>query len=153
MCYLVIKLKVRGLNNVALQVASPQPSAQHCRLLIVVVDCTPQNHDDTEVIAIDQNKNTRPMLALKKKREVEAKAKADEAARAKEEPADNTEASAGDGQPEKVSLLGIGGKKKDVNSQKTKGKKRSPGEIRIQKGNYCIGVTEISYSFCPIGVK
>jgi len=73
------------------------------------------------------------MLALKKKREVEAKAKADEAARAKEEPADNTEASAGDGQPEKVSLLGIGGKKKDVNSQKTKGKKRSPGEIRIQK--------------------
>ena len=78
------------------------------------------------------------MLALKKKREAEAKAKAEEAVKAKEEPATATN---GDdesaAQPEKVSLLGIGGKKQ-ANSKKTTGKKRSPGEIRIQKGNYPI---------------
>ena len=75
------------------------------------------------------------MLALKKKREAEAKAAADEAARAKEEPnGDNGSAA----KPEKVSLLGIGGKKQDNNSKKSTGKKRSPGEIRIQKGNFPI---------------
>ena len=72
------------------------------------------------------------MLALKKKREAEAKAAAEEAVRAKEEPTSGADESAG--QPEKVSLLGIGGKKQ-ANSKKSTGKKRSPGEIRIQKGN------------------
>jgi len=66
------------------------------------------------------------MLALKKKREAEKK-EADDAAAA---------ASAG---PEKVSLLGIGGKKqaKNGDSAANGGKKRTPGEIRIQKGALC----------------
>ena len=75
------------------------------------------------------------MLALKKKREAEAKAAAEEAVRAKEEPASGGDGSAG--QPAKVSLLGIGGKKQ-ANAKKSTGKKRSPGEIRIQKGNFLI---------------
>jgi hypothetical protein len=77
------------------------------------------------------------MLALKKKREAEAKAKAEEAARAKEEPpADN----GGEAKTEKVSLFGIGGEKKNKNGDGKTGKKRSPGEIRIQKGNFRIRV-------------
>ena len=71
------------------------------------------------------------MLALKKKREAEAKAAAEEAARAKEEPAS---AENGAGKTEKVSLFGIGGQKKNKNGDGKTGKKRSPGEIRIQKG-------------------
>ena len=60
------------------------------------------------------------MLALKKKREAEAKKAAE---------------SGSDSGPEKVSLLGIGGKKTTRNGDnKTGGKKRTPGEIRIQKG-------------------
>lgn len=67
------------------------------------------------------------MLALKKKREAEAKAKAEAAAQA---PPDSQPSS----EP-KVSLLGIGGKKKkDKSEGKSGGKKRTPGEIRIQKG-------------------
>lgn len=63
------------------------------------------------------------MLALKKKKEAAAAAAAAEAA---ENPSSG---------PPKVSLLGIGGKK----TQKKEGsngnaKKRTPGEIRIQKG-------------------
>ena len=65
------------------------------------------------------------MLALKKKKEQEAKAKAEAEASgntsAQEPPA-----------TQKVSLLGVGGKKKATNGGG--GKKRSPGEIRIQKG-------------------
>ena len=65
------------------------------------------------------------MLALKKKREAEAKAAA-EAPPTAEEP--NSEA--------KVSLLGIGGKKKTKSTESTAAKRRTPGEIRIQKGAY-----------------
>ena len=69
------------------------------------------------------------MLALKKKREAEAKAKAEAAAKAP--PADSEPSE----EPKKVSLLGIGGKKKkDKAEGKNGGKKRTPGEIRIQKG-------------------
>mmetsp|Transcript_22461 Transcript_22461/g.45232 ORF Transcript_22461/g.45232 Transcript_22461/m.45232 type:complete len:223 (-) Transcript_22461:252-920(-) len=76
------------------------------------------------------------MLALKKKREAEAKAKAAAAAAAppSSEPApmavDSTSSSSN-----KVSLLGIGGKKKksEDGAAKNGTKKRSPGEIRIQK--------------------
>jgi hypothetical protein len=68
------------------------------------------------------------MLALKKKREAEAAAvKAAAAAEAKQEPGD----AAG---PQKVSLFGIGGEKKTKNGDSKTGKKRTPGEIRIQKG-------------------
>lgn len=80
------------------------------------------------------------MLALKKKREAEAKAAAEEAARAKQEPSGGNGA---EGKSEKVSLLGIGGKKKNKNGDGKTGKKRSPGEIRIQKGNFCIRVSAV----------
>jgi hypothetical protein len=64
------------------------------------------------------------MLALKKKREAEAKAAA---AAPADEPAP----------VEKVSLLGIGGKKMTKsNESASTTKKRTPGEIRIQKGAY-----------------
>ena len=73
------------------------------------------------------------MLALKKKREAEAKAKA-EAAEASSGPDAPKEASSAG----KISLLGVGGSKKktgtDGNGKATGGKKRTPGEIRIQKG-------------------
>ena len=72
------------------------------------------------------------MLALKKKREAEAK-------RAEEEQQASTEGN--EKGTEKVSLLGIGGKKtKNGELGKTGAKKRTPGEIRIQKGTF-------SYSF------
>ena len=92
------------------------------------------------------------MLALKKKREAEQKAAAAAAAEASSSPAtedtpvaavtpqngDNHEAG-----PAKISLLGIGGIKKKDTSATGNGnsinnnnmKKRTPGEIRIQKGN------------------
>jgi hypothetical protein len=54
------------------------------------------------------------MLALKKKREADA-------------------ADAASGAP-KVNLLGVGGNKVKSSSTASAGKKRSPGEIRIQKG-------------------
>jgi hypothetical protein len=79
------------------------------------------------------------MLALKKKREAEAKVAAEEKAEADkmqvEAPASASAAATG---PAKVSLLGIGGKKKTTKNgeSKTGGKKRSPGEIRIQKGTF-----------------
>ena len=72
------------------------------------------------------------MLALKKKREKEKKeaeeAATREAAAAAESPA---EAPSEGGQ---VSLFGIGGQKKSKKDEGEKTKK-SPGEIRIQKGN------------------
>jgi hypothetical protein len=64
------------------------------------------------------------MLALKKKREAEAKAAAEAPAATAEQPAST----------EKVSLLGIGGKKKTKSGENSGTKKRTPGEIRIQKG-------------------
>jgi hypothetical protein len=73
------------------------------------------------------------MLALKKKREAEAKLAAEEKA---EQDKMEVECPGSTSGPEKVSLLGIGGNKKKTKNgeSKTGGKKRSPGEIRIQKG-------------------
>ena len=64
------------------------------------------------------------MLALKKKREAEKKAAAEN----------------NNGDSKKVSLLGVDGKK-NIKSATT-GKKRTPGEIRIQKGKktICFGI-------------
>jgi hypothetical protein len=76
------------------------------------------------------------MLALKKKREAEAKAKADEEAAMATTTEEVVSSAPGTTAPAaKVSLLGIGGKKKkDGTGGATGQKKRSPGEIRIQKG-------------------
>mmetsp|Transcript_33239 Transcript_33239/g.79406 ORF Transcript_33239/g.79406 Transcript_33239/m.79406 type:complete len:131 (+) Transcript_33239:147-539(+) len=73
------------------------------------------------------------MLALKKKREAEAKAKAEAEAAAK---ANGTATVQAPADSNKVSLLGIGGKKKKANDGNGASgkKKRTPGEIRIQKG-------------------
>lgn len=72
------------------------------------------------------------MLALKKKREAEAKAKAEAEAAAK---ANGTATVQAPADSNKVSLLGIGGKKKKANDGNGASgkKKRTPGEIRIQK--------------------
>ena len=70
------------------------------------------------------------MLALKKKREAEKKAAAAAAAAAEAE-GKTVEEPKG---TEKVSLLGIGGKKKTKSGESTGTKKRTPGELRIQKG-------------------
>jgi hypothetical protein len=69
------------------------------------------------------------MLALKKKREAEA------AAKKLEEPVEAAPEEGGGGGG-KVSLLGIGGQKKtkSADGASNTGKKRTPGEIRIQKG-------------------
>jgi hypothetical protein len=88
------------------------------------------------------------MLALKKKREAEAKAKAEADAAAVSEgvtggavqtpgsaPTTTTTSSSSSSSSHKVSLLGIGGKKTKADGSAMNGqKKRSPGEIRIQKG-------------------
>lgn len=79
------------------------------------------------------------MLALKKKREAEAKAKAEaEAAAAAAAPQaeEPTESKTGVGTKKKISLMGVGGKKKKDKKDddgKGTGKRRTPGEIRIQK--------------------
>ena len=81
------------------------------------------------------------MLALKKKREAEAKAKAEAEAAAAASPGGKDGASAQ--APEKVSILGIGGKKKkDSGKDGAGGKKRTPGEIRIQKGEAAFDPTK-----------
>ena len=69
------------------------------------------------------------MLALKKKREAELKAKKAESSAAVSTP--STEAPTN-----KISLLGVGGKKTKASSDNgtTEGKRMTPGEIRIQKG-------------------
>jgi hypothetical protein len=69
------------------------------------------------------------MLALKKKREAEKK-KAEEEAAAK--PAD-APAAVESGDKNKVSLFGIGGQKKNKKGEQA-GTRKTPGEIRIQKG-------------------
>jgi hypothetical protein len=81
------------------------------------------------------------MLALKKKRETEAKQAAEAAAAAAAAEAQGKEGGEAEATQaesvEKVSLLGIGGKKKSKNGgggPDGKVKKRTPGEIRIQKG-------------------
>ncbi len=75
------------------------------------------------------------MLALKKKREQQRKAaeeaaKAEAAAPSVSAPADGAAPAAEGGQ---VSLFGIGGQKKTKKGE-TSGTKKTPGEIRIQKG-------------------
>ena len=93
------------------------------------------------------------MLALKKKREAEAKAKAEEAALAAanggavQTPGTAPSATATTNEPKKVSLLGVGGKKKQSGAGGPKQKKRSPGEIRIQKGER---VREIVFVDCCV---
>jgi hypothetical protein len=88
------------------------------------------------------------MLALKKKREAEAKAKAEAEAAAASSvegavqspgsaPSSASGGAATESSSNKVSLLGVGGKKKKADGAGVVGngqKKRSPGEIRIQKG-------------------
>jgi len=64
------------------------------------------------------------MLALKKKREAEKKKAAES----------GSSETAG---PAKVSLLGVGGKK-TTKGDGSSGRKRSPGEIRIQKGKLVV---------------
>lgn len=70
------------------------------------------------------------MLALKKKREAEA-AKTKEEETQNNSNANETENTSSQG---KVSLLGVGGKKTTDKSSASGTKKRSPGELRIQKG-------------------
>jgi hypothetical protein len=116
------------------------------------------------------------MLALKKKREAEAKAKAESEAAAALSgegavqspgcaPSSASGGAAAESSSNKVSLLGIGGKKKKADGAGVGGngqKKRSPGEIRIQKGEFgyvydhrvssgeegCVG-DSIAYLFRP----
>ena len=78
------------------------------------------------------------MLALKKKREAEA------AAKKLEEPVEAAPEEGGGGG--KVSLLGIGGQKKtkSADGAANTGKKRTPGEIRIQKGALMVWIGLIS---------
>ena len=71
------------------------------------------------------------MLALKKKREAERK----EAEEAKNNAAIAGEATGPAVPGGTVSLFGIGGEKKTKKGE-GQGKKRSPGEIRIQKGKF-----------------
>eukprot|EP00978_Attheya_sp_CCMP212_P005522 scaffold12406_cov55-Attheya_sp.AAC.1 len=72
------------------------------------------------------------MLALKKRREAEAKAKAEAEAAAGE--GGSSPPGAPGNETKKVSLLGIGGKKNaSKGGNGSGGKKRTPGEIRIQK--------------------
>jgi hypothetical protein len=78
------------------------------------------------------------MLALKKKREAEKKV-ADEAAKVEAASPAQTPAAEG-GQ---VSLFGIGGQKKTKKGE-TQGTKKSPGEIRIQKGKLHIANIQIA---------
>ena len=80
------------------------------------------------------------MLALKKKREAEKKEAEEREEAAKRDNGGSTAPAAPAGQ---VSLFGIGGEKKTKKGE-TPGKKRSPGEIRIQKGKFSI------LKFCQI---
>jgi len=75
------------------------------------------------------------MLALKKKREEEKK-KAEEAAK---EAASTPSAASPSAEGGKVSLFGVGGQKKTKKGEQT-GTKKTPGEIRIQKGTMSFAV-------------
>ena len=78
------------------------------------------------------------MLALKKKREAERKQAAEEEAAAA---ATNNNNNNGGTTPPTLSLLGVGGKKQVKNGDSaTAVKKRTPGEIRIQKGSFVLVV-------------
>jgi hypothetical protein len=101
------------------------------------------------------------MLALKKKREAEAKVAAEEKAEADKMEVETPASTAAASGPAKVSLLGIGGKKKTGKNgdSKTAGKKRSPGEIRIQKGTFSYSNSQITglprknYTFPLLGTS
>lgn len=81
------------------------------------------------------------MLALKKKREAEEKAKAEAAEQHPPSTGEitgtkissDTSTSIPSSTSAKLSLFGVGGKKNDDSNSKTVGKRRTPGEIRIQK--------------------
>jgi len=72
------------------------------------------------------------MLALKKKREAEKKA-AEEAAKA-EASSGGTPGVASPPSGGQVSLFGVGGVKNKTKKGEQTGTKKTPGEIRIQKG-------------------
>jgi hypothetical protein len=76
------------------------------------------------------------MLALKKKREVEKKEREDAA---KEEAAAAAAGPSAEAPGGQVSLFGIGGQKKTKKGE-APGIRKSPGEIRIQKGNFSIPI-------------
>ena len=77
------------------------------------------------------------MLALKKKREAERKQAAEEEAAAAA--TNNNNNNNGGTTPPTLSLLGVGGKKQVKNGDSaTAVKKRTPGEIRIQKGSFVL---------------
>lgn len=85
------------------------------------------------------------MLALKKKREAEKKAK-EEAAKQESAAAVETPAVTQPAEGGQVSLFGIGGQKKTKKGE-APGTKKTPGELRIQKGNCRIQhAIPISYS-------
>eukprot|EP00586_Coscinodiscus_wailesii_P006577 CAMPEP_0172492250 /NCGR_PEP_ID=MMETSP1066-20121228/23336_1 /TAXON_ID=671091 /ORGANISM="Coscinodiscus wailesii, Strain CCMP2513" /LENGTH=211 /DNA_ID=CAMNT_0013261759 /DNA_START=54 /DNA_END=689 /DNA_ORIENTATION=+ len=65
------------------------------------------------------------MIGLRKLREEKEKAKA--------QSGEGRASTSGESSSTKTSILGIGGKAKGFESGATKGKKRTPGEIRIQK--------------------
>lgn len=76
------------------------------------------------------------MLALKKKREAEQKAKKAELAAVDNPSTDAPSAPTS----KKVSILGVGGKKTKSSAEKgaSGGKRRTPGELRIQKGTFVL---------------
>ncbi len=81
------------------------------------------------------------MLALKKKREAQKKAQEEAEAKAAlsgETSESPTEDKASEPKVKKISLIdGVGGKKKKSGEHgKQNGKRRTPGEIRIQKGEF-----------------
>ena len=77
------------------------------------------------------------MLALKKKREAERKQAAEEEAAAAT--TNNNNGGGTTATPPTLSLLGVGGKKQVKNGDSaTAVKKRTPGEIRIQKGSFVL---------------
>ena len=78
------------------------------------------------------------MLALKKKREAERKQAAEEEAAAAATTNNNNNGGT-TATPPTLSLLGVGGKKQVKNGDSaTAVKKRTPGEIRIQKGSFVL---------------
>lgn len=119
--------------------------------LVLTIGGTTQGLFTHNNIGVDTTtSNLLTMLALKKKREAEAKAKAEAEAAAVSAsggegavqtpgtaPSSASGGAAAESSSNKVSLLGIGGKKKKADGAGVGGngqKKRSPGEIRIQKG-------------------
>lgn len=94
------------------------------------------------------------MLALKKKREAEAAQKAaeEQAAARSVEAGDAAATTNHSAEDSKVNLLGIGGRKVKTAAEAdgAAGKKRTPGEIRIQKGtSHVCGAMEVLWKGTP----